>query len=230
MRIRIPRPPVMALVTALAVLACPSSRRDSQPRRNLTFLKIQPPHSTPIDTTLQSIADTTHCLRQMPARVVARGRLRKEVHLGPPGYGETPQRDERDTIVVLVLPRSIPVCAVPHRGDTVAVVHASALQLVYAPRNVLDHMGEEFTVYGRLEEAVWGWHFTNVVLHVDSIPDLPGKPSPQAARTLSSSAQGVAPNKRLKLSARWRRLWWNAQWKSSFLPAAPAGRSLSATR
>jgi hypothetical protein len=38
------------------------------------------------------------------------------------------------------------------------------------------------------------------------------------------------PNLRLKLSARWRRIWWNAQWKSSFFLAAPAGRSLSATR
>jgi len=38
------------------------------------------------------------------------------------------------------------------------------------------------------------------------------------------------PNMRLKLSARWRRLCRNAQGKPSFLPAAPAGRSLSATR
>jgi hypothetical protein len=40
----------------------------------------------------------------------------------------------------------------------------------------------------------------------------------------------VLPNQRLKLSARWRRFWWNAQWKPSILIAAPAGRSLSATR
>ena len=40
----------------------------------------------------------------------------------------------------------------------------------------------------------------------------------------------MAPNLRLKLSARWRRFWWNAQWKPSFLPAAPAGCSLSAIR
>jgi hypothetical protein len=37
-------------------------------------------------------------------------------------------------------------------------------------------------------------------------------------------------NMRLKLSARGRRLRWNAQWKSSILSAAPAGRSLSAIR
>ena len=38
------------------------------------------------------------------------------------------------------------------------------------------------------------------------------------------------PNLRLKLSARWRRLCRNAQWKPSFWSAAPAARSLSATR
>src|SRR5512143_540467 len=38
------------------------------------------------------------------------------------------------------------------------------------------------------------------------------------------------PNQRLKLSARWRRPCQNALWRPSFLRAAPAGRSLSATR
>jgi hypothetical protein len=38
------------------------------------------------------------------------------------------------------------------------------------------------------------------------------------------------PNMRLKLSARWRRFGRNAQWRPSILSAAPAGRSLSATR
>ena len=40
----------------------------------------------------------------------------------------------------------------------------------------------------------------------------------------------VLPNMRLKLSARWRRFRRHAQGKPSFLTAAPAARSLSATR
>ena len=38
----------------------------------------------------------------------------------------------------------------------------------------------------------------------------------------------LQPNMRLKLSARGRRLCRKAQWRPSFLSAAPAGRSLSA--
>jgi hypothetical protein len=38
------------------------------------------------------------------------------------------------------------------------------------------------------------------------------------------------PNQRLKLSAHGRHLCRNAQWKSSILSVAPAGRSLSAIR
>ena len=40
----------------------------------------------------------------------------------------------------------------------------------------------------------------------------------------------LLPNMRLKLSARGGRFGWNAQWKSSVLSAAAAGRSLSAVR
>jgi hypothetical protein len=40
----------------------------------------------------------------------------------------------------------------------------------------------------------------------------------------------MAPNMRLKLSARGRHTWRKAQWKPSILIVAPAGRSLSATR
>ena len=50
------------------------------------------------------------------------------------------------------------------------------------------------------------------------------------AGTGDGAPEVTLPNLRLKLSARWRRFWRNAQWKPSFVSAAPAGRSLSATR
>jgi hypothetical protein len=48
-----------------------------------------------------------------------------------------------------------------------------------------------------------------------------------ARRVVVSKLQ---PNQRLKLSGRWRRFCRKAQWRPSFLTAAPAARSLSAIR
>ena len=159
------------LVGCAICLSC--TDQPPQQSRDISFLpqtKIGP-HSG--DTRpLQSEADTVPCLRQFPARVVARGRIHKEVHLGPPGYGETPDEDRRDTILVLVLPRVMPVCGGPERGDSTAIIRTDSLQLVYPPRDALDHVGDTVTVFGGLEEAIWGWHYKKVVLHVDSIPAL----------------------------------------------------------
>ena len=68
-----------------------------------------------------------------------------------------------------------------------------------------------------------------VVLRRNPILDSLHIVAPAKVGSLAPS-QKLAPNMRLKLSARWRRFCWNAQWKPSFLCAAPAGRSLSATR
>jgi hypothetical protein len=63
-----------------------------------------------------------------------------------------------------------------------------------------------------------------------SAPQEPNRHLPFAMYWTSCRRPMALPNLRLKLSARWRRLCRNAQWKPSFLSAAPAGRSLSATR
>jgi len=197
--------PVVMLIASAALVSCRGA--DSRSERDIKLVQPRELANRSIDTTtLQSAEDTTQCLHQLPARVVARGRLRKEVHLGPPGYGETPEQDRRDTILVLVVSHPIPVCADPERGDTAGAVLAQALQLVYAPRNGLEHIGETVMVFGGLEEAVFGWHYTNVVLHVDSIPQLRVS-RPKAHTTVLRSGLGVrivaaAPNKRLKLAAR----------------------------
>jgi hypothetical protein len=98
--------------------------------------------------------------------------------LGPPGYGETPAKDERDTIVVLVLPIALKVCIVPRpRSDTGSIYAATRLQLRGAPRTVLEHIGNTVTVFGKLSEAVWGGEFTRIVLYTDSIPEIRRRPA-----------------------------------------------------
>lgn len=54
-----------------------------------------------------------------PGKIRLRGALRSELHLGPPGYGESPAIDERDTVIALILPMPITLCrdSVSVNGD-----------------------------------------------------------------------------------------------------------------
>jgi hypothetical protein len=111
------------------------------------------------------------CLPRWPARVAVSGTLRREVHPGPPGYGETPSEDERDTVVVLVPDRALTACA--DSADAARGVRPRSLrriQLVHVPRSTLAAVGSHVTVYGGLDEATWGSHFTPFVIFTDSIP------------------------------------------------------------
>ena len=115
------------------------------------------------------------CVGLDPAGSVIRGALRLEVHLGPPGYGETPTRDERDTVTVLVLPTPLRVC-----GDTAATnavgragsTELRRFQLVGVPKEIWANVNDTVIAYGVLRLREMGWHFTPVVFWVDSIPDL----------------------------------------------------------
>ena len=115
------------------------------------------------------------CVGLDPAGSVIRGVVRLEVHLGPPGYGETPARDERDTVTVLALPTPLRVC-----GDTAgtnALEQAGSMelrrfQLVRVPKEIWANVNDTVTAYGVLRLREMGWHFTPVVFWVDSIPDL----------------------------------------------------------
>jgi hypothetical protein len=108
--------------------------------------------------------------------------LRQEVHLGPPGYGESPSEDRRDTIIVIVPPRPVPVCPGPDSA-TRTMLRVADLQLLNVPHSILAASGREVTAYGTLEEATWGWHYTPILLRVDSIPVLRlPRPSRQVMR------------------------------------------------
>ena len=108
------------------------------------------------------------CIGLSPTKARLAGRLAREVHLGPPGYGENPKTDAKDTILVLVLSEPVRGCSTerPQGADTAS----SHIQLLGRARDGFSHLGETVTVYGELSEAVWGWHFTPLVFDVDSIP------------------------------------------------------------
>ena len=123
-------------------------------------------------STLSSVV--SDCAPLSPTKIHLTGRLAREVHLGPPGYGENPKTDEKDTVLVLVLSERVRGCTSErsHGGDT-ASTH---IQLLGHAREGFFHIGESITVYGELSEAEWGWHFTPLVFETDSIPMLRRRP------------------------------------------------------
>jgi hypothetical protein len=94
---------------------------------------------------------------------------------GPPGYGETPARDERVTILILRLEHGIDVCADSTASDPRRVVRdARELQLTgrVDPARLHSYRGKKLTVFGSLYRKAWGTDYTDVLIRVDSIPEL----------------------------------------------------------
>jgi hypothetical protein len=118
-----------------------------------------------------------------PGKLALRGVLQREVRLGAPGYGETPKRDRRDTVVVLRLAAPLTLCpdSAEHR-TAASPVHTRRIALraglLGIPRGALA-TGRTVTVYGTLGEASFAWEYGPLVLWVDSIPALrpPKRPS-----------------------------------------------------
>ena len=189
---------IAGLILLMALV--PGCRPQSQPARSDSLALLPPGDGQPSVSPLgQPSSRAGECVSPGMASVSVRGELRREVHLGPPGYGETPKKDARDTIVVLVLPSPLAVCVDAQSGaDTATIYRATELQLRGASRTVLDHLGSTVTAFGRLSEAVWGWEYTRIVLRTDSIPELreklPGK-----------RASATSPNEALLLAA-WGRV------------------------
>lgn len=99
-----------------------------------------------------------------PEVVTLRGKVTTIVKYGPPGYGETPEIDDVEIPILLVLP--LPVRVV----DT--ITNLTHIQLVFAKSefsNFRNYIGKEVIVKGKLFEAVTGHHFTRALLEVESV-------------------------------------------------------------
>ena len=106
-------------------------------------------------------------------RTALRGVVHREIELGPPGYGETPATDRRDTIAVILLPA--PLVLGPDsaaHGVAEPPVRTARVALRRVPRGILSLVDAEVTVYGRLEESVFVWEYGPLILRADSVPAL----------------------------------------------------------
>jgi len=110
----------------------------------------------------------TACLRYEPASVELTGRLDRVMRYGPPGYGETPEADQRLEVPILTLARPIDVCADPSSATNNEDVHGvTEVQLI--PGRQVDtgrYVGKDVVAAGTLFRAHARRHFTPVVMNV----------------------------------------------------------------
>ena len=125
-----------------------------------------PPVSVPVGGHCEALPGT-------PLRLV--GIVKQEQRFGPPGYGETPKEDERLTIYVLRLERPFDVCALDvHTDPSHTIHHVTAMELTGKadPDRLARTVGGTLTVFGTLNYQSGSHDFTEVILRVDSIPQL----------------------------------------------------------
>ena len=140
-------------------------------------LKMLPPGqpTPPQDIPPVSVPISGHCeaLPQTSLRLV--GMVMRQQRFGPPGYGETPKEDERITIYLLRLGRPFDVCALDvHANLSDTIHHVIAMELTgkVDPDRLTRAIGRTLTVYGTLDYQSGSHDFTEVIIRVDSIPEL----------------------------------------------------------
>ncbi len=165
------RSPGMGTILVALVAWIPSCSERSSDVHRTSARSSRPDSASPVGATPRS--DTTPalaCLPVQPSKLWLSGTLRQEVRLGPPGYGETPGRDERDTILVLLLDAPVRVCADNTPGARHSAVDSiSALQLSGSIGGLSSHVDERIDVMGSLFHADFGPQFTAVLIEVERI-------------------------------------------------------------
>lgn len=182
-RDHLPRPIMfwrgLIICSLFSIWGCDRSPEPSDRGRDLQLV---PPADVQEQNAPQGVFIPTpeRCVPVWPALVRLAGVLEEGYRLGPPGYGETPDRDQRLTIYLLRLVPPIDICASATTDDPHhAVAGIELLQLTgrVDPEDLKQHIGEQLNVYGWLYHRVRGTDFTEVLLRVDSIPAI-RKPPP----------------------------------------------------
>ena len=172
----------------MLALALACGDRKSEPEPDLALIPNPPSTGQPVQR-----PHAPDCVGLWPERVQLHGTISVEVHPGPPGYGETPARDRRDSIVVLTIAAPLAVCRDSNVTNSVRPVKTARFQVTGYAHEALSHPGRHVTVFGSLTPAVWGWHYLKVILEADSIPELgPTKHIP--ARIARKAVSQLAPH------------------------------------
>jgi hypothetical protein len=109
------------------------------------------------------------CLSYEPAQVQLSGKVSKKEAYGPPGYGEDPAHDRRESYFVLALTTPICVSADPKSPvNNESETDVREVQLLYLSGHTLQGawLNRNISVRGTLFHQVTGHHRTKVLITV----------------------------------------------------------------
>src|SRR5258706_8287508 len=112
-------------------------------------------------------------LHYEPEIVTLRGKLTSIVNYGAPGYGESPEKDDVEESIILVLPLPIRVKGDPNSAlNSQSIANITHVQLVIytgVAKGYSQYFNREVEVTGTLFKSSTGHHHTDVLLTVNTL-------------------------------------------------------------
>jgi hypothetical protein len=169
---------IMLRKMALGVLVCVGlmacARRGEEPEATFTRAgETEQPAETNAHSEVEpTIASGDGCTQGSPAVVELRGTLVASERFGPPGWGETPQEDERIRVPFLLLDRPITMCSTDQMvlpGEAPWKVDSVQLNFTRVTNEPMRWLGEPITASGKISRAETGYHFGKVYMMVEQV-------------------------------------------------------------
>lgn len=108
-----------------------------------------------------------------PNEVVLKGKIVKKYAYGPPGYGESPDIDEKIVYYVLLLNQTINVKGDENTPNSDTFKDVREIQLVYFDIDKLKALNNKLvSIKGTLFQAFSGHHYTDVLMNIESIDEI----------------------------------------------------------
>lgn len=102
----------------------------------------------------------------MGAPVTLSGKVTTRTFYGPPGYGENPATDSRETQGILLLSKPICVDENPTDYDEAEKNQLEVTLVPLGKTNLKGYIGNQVTVHGALFHANTGHHHTPVLIQI----------------------------------------------------------------
>ncbi len=105
-----------------------------------------------------------------PTVVELTGKLVTKVFYGPPGYGEDPKTDSKETAVILLLEKPIKVIAEEKDEFNETRANVKEVQIIdLIDLDLSPYYHKRVKVTGKLSSSITGHHHTPVLIEIDKV-------------------------------------------------------------